>query len=107
MINYRRVLKAIKNIEEFDNKKKNRIIRRAILTEIFSFYKFILSLPFLILLTIFAVVSHTIVLICKTLAKISMVLDKILDKIEEFPPLIQFLTKEEIKETLELIKKKN
>ena len=92
MIRYKRILKEIKNIEEFDNKKKNKIIRGAILTEIFGLYREILKIPFFLMYGVVNTIGIGF---------------RITGELLEIVGIIQFVNKKDYVETIEIIKKNN
>ena len=70
MKNYIKIIKEIRGIKEFSTKKKNRIIRNAILTEVVNVWKPILKLPF-------TIIGITFVIICALFENIAEVLELI------------------------------
>lgn len=105
MINYVRVIKAVKNIEEFSKKKKNRIIRNAIWTEIVNVWKPILKFPFVVLGIIFAIIFAIFDKIADLFDLIATIFDCLSQRIEDMP-IIKFGNQEEIKETIKIIREK-
>lgn len=106
MIKYKRILKEIKNIEEFDKKKKNRIIRGAILTEVFGLYREVLKVPFFLMCGIVGTIELGFKLTADILEIVNTILKEITNLCDRLP-IIQFVNKEDYVETLEIIKKKN
>lgn len=105
MRNYVKIIKEIRNIKEFSKKKKNRIIRNALLTEIVNVWKPILKLPFTIVGITFAIVCALFENIAEVLELIESVFECICYKIETLP-IIKFGDEEENKETIRIIREK-
>ena len=105
MRNYVKIIKEIRNIKEFSKKKKNRIIRNALLTEIVNVWKPILKLPFTIIGITFAIVCALFENIAEVLELIESVFECICYKIETLP-IIKFGDEEENKETIRIIREK-
>jgi hypothetical protein len=105
MRNYVKIIKEIRNIKEFSKKKKNRIIRNALLTEIVNVWKPILKLPFTIVGITFAIVCALFENIAEVLELIESVFECICYKIETLP-IIKFGDEEENKETIKIIREK-
>lgn len=105
MRNYVKIIKEIRNIKEFSKKKKNRIIRNALLTEIVNVWKPILKLPFTIVGITFAIVCALFENIAEVLELIESVFECICYKIETMP-IIKFGDEEENKETIRIIREK-
>lgn len=106
MIRYKRILKEIKNIEEFDKKRKNRIIRGAILTEIFGLYREILKIPFFLMYGVINTIEFGFRIVADILEIISAILKEVTNLFDRLP-IIQFVNKKDYIETLEIIRKKN
>ena len=105
MRNYVKIIKEIRNIKEFSKKKKNRIIRNALLTEIVNVWKPILKLPFTIVGITFAIVCALFENIAEVLELIESIFECICYKIETLP-IIKFGDEEENKETIRIIREK-
>ena len=105
MRNYVKIIKEIRNIKEFSKKKKNRIIRNALLTEIVNVWKPILKLPFTIIGITFAIICALFENIAEVLELIESVFECICYKIETLP-IIKFGDEEENKETIRIIREK-
>lgn len=105
MRNYVKIIKEIRNIKEFSKKKKNRIIRNALLTEIVNVWKPILKLPFTIIGITFAIVCALFENIAEVLELIESVFECICYKIETLP-IIKFGDEAENKETIRIIREK-
>lgn len=105
MKNYIKIIKEIRGIKEFSTKKKNRIIRNAILTEVVNVWKPILKLPFTIIGITFVIICALFENIAEVLELIESIFENICYKIETLP-IIKFGDEEENKETIRIIREK-
>lgn len=105
MRNYVKIIKEIRNIKEFSKKKKNRIIRNALLTEIVNVWKPIIKFPFMIIGITLAIICATFEKIAEIIELIESIFECICYKIESLP-IIKFGDEEENKETIRIIREK-